>query len=90
MDDIVITDEIYGIGIQEYLDIHETTIDELIKNVIIDINLLEKNFRKEVFENEIRNIELVNNIYDKLIKKKNRLKRLKSFQSVSSNKKDPV
>jgi len=73
------TDDIYGITIDEYLKLHNVSLKDLIENIKIDIDLLQKNFYKEVFEKEAQNIPLINNIYEKLIKKKNRLKRLQSF-----------
>ena len=69
-------DEIYGVDIFEYCKAHNTSLPALILNVKKDIELLEKNFKYHVFENDIREIELIQEIYNTLEKKKRHLKRL--------------
>lgn len=77
-------DDIYGVDLETYCKVHNTTIDHLIEKIEIDINLLQSRMG-ELLEVEWsqQNNALITHIYN-LIKKKDKHKeRLKEWASES-------
>lgn len=72
-------DELYGVTLDEYCRIHNTTIEKLIKKTEIDIDLLKKRLASLVFADEM-DIYLVNEVHKLLSKKRKHLKRLKQWK----------
>jgi len=71
-------DELYGISLGDYCKAHETTLDELIQKIEIDIQILEANLEK-VLNNDSTNY-LVDQIFFTIKKKRDHVERLKEWK----------
>jgi len=69
-------DDIYGVTLDEYCMLHKVTIDDLIDSVELDIELISKNIRQEVYDNDMQNDALLNTLMEARDSKRKHLKRL--------------
>ena len=72
-------DDLYGITLDEYCKIHNTTKENLIKKTQTDIDILSKRLRKLIYEEDRLLDPLTEEIQDILSKKRKHLKRLKQW-----------
>jgi len=77
-------DLIYGVSLEEYCKIHNTNINELIKKTEIDIELIHKNLRKLIYEEDRLLDPLVDECQMVREKKEKHLKRLKEWKRLSN------
>jgi len=75
-------DEIYGVSLKEYCEIHNTNPDNLIKKTEIDIDILSKHLRKLVWEEDRLLDPITERIERVLSKKRKHLKRLKEWKKI--------
>jgi hypothetical protein len=73
-------DELYGIDINKYCELHSISLEELIEKVNIDISILKRNLHNQTYK-EPPNWCLINEIAKLLDKKEKHLKRLKKWKS---------
>jgi len=72
-----IYDEVYGMSLDEYCAVHNTTMELLIGKVAKDVEILKENFKKEY--TGMLPTPLGDKIYEALEKKRKHLDRLKDW-----------
>lgn len=71
-------EDLYGVSIDEYCSLHNTTVDELIHKTLIDKEILEARLR-ELIETD-PNSHLVTVVYNLISKKDKHVERLKKWR----------
>jgi hypothetical protein len=73
-------DEIYGVNIDEYAALHDTTVQDLIEKTKLDIDILSKRLKYLVKNDDTGSNHLVTVVFNTISKKQKHLSRLEEWQ----------